>query len=511
MSESLSSKTIKGIKWNYFFTILNVIGQLISTTVLARLLFPRDYGLIAIANIVLGFGAYIAQMGVGPALIQKRDVKNEDIISAYAIAIVLSSVLVLLVIFIAPLFNTFFEETEIVKIIQVMSLAFIFMSLSRVSISLLQKEFKFFLIGILSLISFVIGSILTPILFALLGYGVWSLVSSVLVHNFILAALTLFFVRDKIRLLPPRLLSIKSLISYGGKYSLSSFIEYFTYRMDAILIGHYFSSSSLGYYNRGSLLVQLPAQYISTNLIKVLFPTLNEVKENRVRFYKYYSMLTKLLGTILFGVCIFISINANEIVILILGDKWTESIGVLRFLSLAIPFHLLINYQGLVYDVYNYLSIKLIIKIFHLIFITLIFLFLIPFGIEGIAFGFLVTESLLYVVYTTYNKKLLNINIRKVIDLHLPFLTMIILVGIPSYLLKSLLDLVNINILFSFTIELIVVPTFVFVIIIYFTPRPIKSMLFDLYQDIGSNSQNNITGHRKIDSLILKIIKKIVK
>lgn len=507
MSETLIQKTLRGLKWNYIYMIINVVAQIITTSVLARILSPNDYGLIAMANVILGFGSYFAQMGIGPAIIQKKDLSDKDIVSAYFVAFTSSLFFTFVIIMLAPLAKLLFNDIGIVKILRVMSISFIFQSISMVSISILRKEFKFFLLGAINFISFVTGSMCVGIILALLGFGVWSLVISTILQSFVLLILTSFYVRGYLKAVKPNLLSARELLNYGGKYSLSNFIEYLTYRSDAIIIGHFFSPSLLGIYNRGYLLVQLPSQFISANLINVLFPTLNEVRLDKERFFKYYGTLIKLLGFVLFGACIFIAINAKEIVLIILGPKWTESINVLRILSLAIPFHLLINYQGLVYDVYNFLNIKLIIKGLHFAVIVLMYFIFLKYGIDGIAFGFLITEILLYFVYTAFSIKKLKLKISEMIILHKPFIFISLVIGIPALLINIVISSLSVNLIILFCLEIMIVTIVAVLFILYFPSKELKEMAreFNIKRKIDDNGNKRNPMNNLINNFLRKV------
>jgi O-antigen/teichoic acid export membrane protein len=485
-SQTLVQKTISGLKWNYISMVLNITVQIISTAVLARLLNPSDYGLVAMANVLLGFVSYFAQLGIGPAIIQKKNLDSSDIITAYLIAIISSIFFTILLIILAPLGTFIFSNQDIVTILRVMSINLIFSSISMVSISLLRKEFKFFLLGALDLISFICGTLFIGIGMALMGFGVWSLVFSTIMQGFLSMILTSFYVRQYVNINKPTTAKAKELINYGSKYSISSFLEYITYRSDAAIIGHYFPASLLGIYNRAYLLIQLPAQYISTNIIKVLFSTLNEVREEKERFLKYFYSLTTVLGLALFGSSIFVAINAKEIVLIILGTKWEASINILRILSVAIPFHLLINYQGLVYDVYNYLNAKVILKIFHFVIILFFYFLMLSKGIEGIALGFLFTEVLLYSINVLISTKVLSIKLGDIVRLHKPFILIIIFVGIPALIIKYINNYLNLSTLIIFISEIIIVPIVASIGLIFFMPTFLKIMISDFIKSVNS-------------------------
>src|SRR3989337_3318800 len=130
MNESLSSKTFHGLKWSYISTITNAVLQIGFTAVMARLLEPRAFGLVAMAGVVLRFGSYFAQMGVAQALIQKKDVSNEDIRAAFTSALFLGVLFFGLFWIAAPLAVYVFNNEEVIPVLRLMALSFVLTGLS---------------------------------------------------------------------------------------------------------------------------------------------------------------------------------------------------------------------------------------------------------------------------------------------------------------------------------------------------------------------------------------------
>jgi lipopolysaccharide exporter len=501
------SKTVNGLKWSYIFTGVNVVTQLALTTILARLLSPDDYGLIAMGNVVLRFGSYFAQMGIGQALIQNQSNEKKEIFTAYAISLIISSFLYIVIYFLAPFSELVFSNHDVVEIIRVLAINFIFSSISMVSISILRMKFKFLLLGSIDFISYLFGNAVISIVFASLGFGVWSLIWASLLQSFILFVLSLYFTKNDIQFQKVSYKSAKALLSYGSKYTISTFLEVVTYSADAVICGHYFSTRILGIYNRATLLVQLPAQHISANLIKVFFPTLNAIKNDRIRFAKYYHSVSLILGVILFGVCIFISINAQEIVTVLLGPKWIETIPILKVFALAIPFHLLINYQGLVYDVYGHLKKKIVIKILHLACMLLMFFVLKSYGLVGIAFAFMLTEMFFYFVYVFIGLRILKEEFITIIKIHIPYAYIAFIVFASAYSINVFYSYMHLPMLAGFLLEMSIVPVVCLFMLLYFPPTIIKTMVADFIsiRNINQDTENKPRKTRIINKIIFKI------
>jgi len=477
---SLARKTLNGLKWSYLFTVINVVAQLGLTIVLARLLSPKDYGLVAMGNVVLRFGSYFAQMGIGQSLIQKNEVDKRSVFTAYTLTMLLSLFFYLVIFFLAPLSQYIFPNPQVTIIIRVLAINLVFSSVATVAISLLRVDYKYRVLGTIDFIAFIIGNGAVAICMAVWGFGVWSLVAAVLVQGAIQLLLAFYFTRQYYSFCKINFDSARQFLNYGSRYTVSTFIEVITYSTDYIIVGRYFKESILGIYNRASLLVQLPSQYISANLIKVLFPTLNEIKSDNDRFIKYYQSINYLLGFVLFGVCIFISVNAEEIVGVLLGPKWMEAGSVLKIIALAVPFNLLINYNGLVYDVYARLNQKILIKVIHMIVMVSLYLVLKSEGLKGIAYAYLITETCFYFVYNVVSYRMFKLNSTAIIRSNLPFLSFAVVVFAVSLLVNTSVTYFDFTIGMKFFAEVVITPLLLLILFVLYAPRSVKNVITEV-------------------------------
>ena len=180
MSENLTYKTVHGIKWNYFSTLITSVLQIGYTAVMARLLEPAAFGLVAMAGLVLRFGSYFAQMGIERALIQKKEVNEEDIRASFTISLSLGIIFFMLTWFLSPLALYVFNNEKVIIIVKVMALSFFITALSTTSSGLLKRDLNFRSIAVIEVTSYILGYLCIGITMAFLGYGVWSLVFAAL-------------------------------------------------------------------------------------------------------------------------------------------------------------------------------------------------------------------------------------------------------------------------------------------------------------------------------------------
>ncbi len=412
--KSIVSRVVNGLKWNYLSVILSGLFQLVYTGVMARLIEPSAFGLIAMANIILRFGVYFSRMGIGSAIIQKKDLTDEDIRGGFTLSILLGGLVTLILFLAAPLSQFVFDSEEVIPVIRVYSISMLINGLSIVPVSLLRRKFRFRSLAIAETLSFFIGSIIVGIPLAYYGFGVWSLVISTLVQGAVLSILTNFIVKSSFH----PLFSFRvfgPLINFGGRVSLISFFEFLNYNLDTIVIGRFLGASLLGIYNRALHVVSVPSEKISASLIKVLFSSFSELQSDISKVRRAHLISLEILGYVMFVFAFSISGSAKEIVLVILGDQWLDAIPILRILALSIPFLLLNSINGILFEAMGWLNIKIIMILARLILQAGLFVILISSGLIGISIGVLIIVILYYLGYLVLSIKRVREPIEKVV------------------------------------------------------------------------------------------------
>jgi O-antigen/teichoic acid export membrane protein len=435
---SLSSQTLHGLKWSYGAAIVTALLQIVSAAILARLVAPAAYGLVAIAGVVLRFGSYFSQMGIGPAMIQKQDLSNDDIQAGFTSAVMLGLVFFAGIYVLAPLAVLIFNDSDVILVVRWMALDLLFVGLSTTAVSLLQRRLEFRILALADIISFAVSTLAIGIPLAYLGFGVWSLVISSLAQGLILAVFVYWKCRHPVRL-SFRWASHKALLMFGSRLSVIRFLEFITTNIDTVLIGHSLGAVPLGLYNRASLLVSVPAQSFSTSLLRVLFPALSRIQTDRSRLEEVYSAGVLFLGV---GLCIFalaISASAQEIVLVILGDRWVEVIPTLQIFAIGVPINLLLSFDGVICDATANLGIKLRITIVRLVLFLGLWLVFVSLGLVGFAWAFVLSQVASYTIYTVVVMRIIGLSRRPVLELHSLVVGVGVVVWVSILALTSLL------------------------------------------------------------------------
>ena len=403
MSDALTNSTLNGLKWSYGSSVIVGLLQIALTAVLARLLEPKSFGLIAMAGVVLRFGSYFAQMGMGSAIIQKDNLTPEDIRLAFTFSVGLSLMFFIAFWIGSPLAASFFRAPELLSLLPAMAFSFVLTGISTTAVALLRRQFKFQLLGIVDVLAYVIGYGIVGVSAAFSGAGVWSLVWAALTQSGVVALISFVYTRHELQPLFSWKRSRK-LVAFGGKVSVIEFLEFLSANLDSLVIGQIMGARSLGLYNRAYMLVNLPMYYLSTSLSRVLFPSFSRVQNERERIERVFHISMLLLGALLFPLCFGIVGGARELVLAFLGHQWNESIPILQVLALSTPFMLLIHIETLLLEAIGQLRIRLYIQLGNIVVLCTLFFVLFRYGLVGLASAVLFTSVVLFAAYTAVLK-----------------------------------------------------------------------------------------------------------
>ncbi len=265
----------------------------LSTAILARVLAPADYGLMAMVVVVTGFAAIFRDLGTASALVQRKDLTHRLISSVFWMNVAMGMLIALLIAAISPLMALFFKEPRVAVLLCGLAPSFIVSSFSIVQQSLLQRDMVFSRISQFEVLAAGI-SYLTAIAAALNGWGVWSLVLQQYASCVCMVVL-LWRAAEWRPSFAFAWADVRSLSRYSFNLAAYSIFNYWARRTDSALIGRYLGSASLGYYGMAYRLMQYPGQLINGLIGRVLFSTLSKLQDDDETFLRTY---LKVVGAI---------------------------------------------------------------------------------------------------------------------------------------------------------------------------------------------------------------------
>ncbi len=448
---NVRNQVFSGLFWTYAERICAQGVSFIISLVLARLLSPDHYGTVAIVNIFITIFNVFVTSGLGAALVQKKSSDELDFSTACHAGFFFS-LLVYGVLFVSsPLIASFFDQPELTPLLRVLGIRIPIASFNTVQHAYVSKHmiFKKFFYSTLfgTLVSAVVG-----IVMAYNGCGTWSLIGQYLT-NTVIDSVVLFIVLPWRPHLQFSFKRLKEMASYGWKILVSDLIQAVYNDLRSLAIGKKYTAADLAYYNRGQQFTSIIVTNVDASITKVLFPAMAKVQDNR-EIVKNMTRKSIRLGTyILSPLLVGLFAVAKPLILLILTDKWLETVPYLQILCVANLFQPIhqTNIQAIKAIGRSDIILKIeMIKKFHSIVILLISILCFddPFAV---AVGFAISTFISIIVNCAPNKKLLNYSVLEQMKDILPNLLLSVAMGIGV----GLIGLIQMNILLKLIIQVL--------------------------------------------------------
>jgi teichuronic acid exporter len=424
--------------------------------VLARLLLPSDYGIVALVSVFIAIAAIFVQSGIGTSLIQKKEIDNLDISSVFYLSLSIALFLYFILFITAPWIASFYENQSLIKVTRVLSLTLIIGSFNTVQTALLSRNMQFRSLFFCNVGASIFSGI-AGITLAYLGFGVWALVIQQLVRE-LGVTLILFVVVSWKPTLNFSIQKVKELYSFGWKLMASSLLTTVYQNLRNLVIGKKFSPSTLGYYNKGSSFPAFLITNVSGSIQSVLFPALAAHQDDleRIKLMTRRSVSTS--SFLVFPMMVGIMAVAKPLVLIVLTDKWLASVPFLQIVAVAYAFRPIsaANLQALNAlgrsDIY--LRLQIIKRVMGLS-ILAVSLF---FGIYGIVIGEVIADVASFFVNVYPNRKILKYGYREQAKDILPSFILSLAMGVVVYLIT----LLSFSPLMTMSIQIVVGVVFYF-------------------------------------------------
>jgi O-antigen/teichoic acid export membrane protein len=332
---NLTKSTLHGLLWQYISVFAQALLSLIVLSLLARLLSVDDFGLLAVAMIIVGFASLFSQLGVGPALIQRRELTPVHIRVGFTFSLLFSVALTAIMFAISPLAAAFFRNDKVADVLCAVSFNFLLTGLGTVAESLLKRDLQFKKLMVANVGSYVFGYAVVGVALAWLGYGVWALVGATLAQS-LLDSVLMFLMKP--HPVTPSLArrELRELLYFGGGFTLARLLNYSATQGDNIVVGRAMGLQPLGLYTRAYGLMMMPAKYFGEVLAAVLFPVMARLQSDLKQLTKAYLSGVAMVSLISAPLGVLMVIVAPEIVHVVLGPKWTDAIIPFQILSLGV-------------------------------------------------------------------------------------------------------------------------------------------------------------------------------
>ena len=439
VDSSLTDRTIHAAQWRSASLLLQGLLQFGFGVLLARILSPADFGLAAMAMVVVGLAATFAEVGLNSAVVYLRPLSERHIRTSFTLSIVVALVLALALFALAPIAARPFGNKALTPVLRAEALLFVLTAPGITALALLRRNLDFRRLFLAEVGSYVIGYGLIAVTLALRGFGVWSLVIGVLAQAGLGSILALAACRHPAR---PLLAYTegRELFGYGAAATLNSMVSYAARSTDSFIVGRWLGAGALGLYTRAFNLITVPLYFLGTATVGVLFPAMSEIRADIARFRTAYLLGVQITVLIAAPLSAGVAVAAPHLVVGLYGEGWSGATLALQILAAAGVFRAVYRLAGAV----TYASGNVMAEVRRQALFTLIVLlggvFGARWGIAGVALALSVGIVFMYLAMNQLSLEIVDGTWREFWSAHLPGLVLGMYVGLMALGVRWILE-----------------------------------------------------------------------
>lgn len=348
---TLRQDMLHGVFWSAVEKYSGLVVSIVVSMFLARILSPKEYGVVAIATVAIHFLQMFCTMGIAPAIIQRKDLTDKDINNIFTFSLSVGMVLASLFFFSAKPIADFYKNEQLIPVCRILSIQLLFSAANMVPNALMAKNKRFKDIACRTLFLQLFSGIVSVIA-ALNGAGVYALLISP-----VTSAIGIFFWNRrfyKVSIdLHYNIEPIRRIFSFSSYQFLFEFANYFSRNLDKLIIGQFMNMDALGIYEKSYRLMQLPMQNVTSVINPVMQPVLKDLQDDKKELSIKYAKIVRFVATISFQLGIILSTMAYEVIHIFYGGKWDAAIPVFSILALSLPLQMILSTSGSIYMICN--------------------------------------------------------------------------------------------------------------------------------------------------------------
>ena len=440
---SLKKQALSGVFWSFLQLFSTQVIGFIVSIILARLLLPAEFGLIAMLGIFISLGNTLINSGLTQSLIRTKEIDDQDFSTVFFFNLIGSIIIYGVVFITAPIIASFYNQELLTSIIRIYSITFIINAFSSIQTTRLNKKMDFKTQLKVSIPSLIIGSTV-GISMALNNFGVWSLVWSAIIQS-LAATIQMWYWTKWKPIWAFNWNKFNYHFHYGVKLMFSGILDTVFRNAYSVIIGKFFAPAQVGFFNRADSLQMLPAGTISTIITKVSFPLFASIQNDDERLKSIFKRIMQMVIFLVTPTLILMGVLAEPLFRFLFTEKWLP----------AVPYFQILCINGILYPIHGYnlqiLNVKgrsdlfLKLEIIKKILLVVVILISFQFGIFGLLFGSVTTSLICFFINAYYSGKFINYTAWQQIKDILPIILLSILIGLIVYYFDGLLLTISEN------------------------------------------------------------------
>lgn len=431
-----STTILKSFIWKILERFSVQIVNFLVTILLARLLTPEEYGLVALVTVFIAVADVVVDGGFNTALIQKKNADNRDFSTIFLFSIAASILVYFIVFFLAPSIACFFGNENIVQVTRVLALALIFNAFNSVQRAYVSKKMLFRKL-FYSSFGAVIVSGTVGVIMAFNGFGIWAIVTQTLVNQFLTSVIMWFTIKWRPVLCFSKN-SFISLFNYGWKIFITNIITTLFVQLRKLLIAKFYKPADLAYFEKGDQLPNLVMTNLFTSIQTILFPTFSSVQDDIVMVKSMMRRSTKLSCFFIYPLMAGMIVCAEPLIRLLLTERWIGVVPFVQILCIANFFRpiSISNWEAI--KALGYSDITLKLEVLKKVIDIIILIITVLISVEAVAWGVVIYNFLCVFINLYPNIKLLKYKLTEQFMDAVPTLVISAVMGLLIYPIKFL-------------------------------------------------------------------------
>jgi O-antigen/teichoic acid export membrane protein len=415
---SLARAAASGTKWVAFSQASRLAAQVLSMVILARLLSPSDFGVLAMALLVTGFAAIFRDFGTVAAVIQRRELPGALLDSVFWLNVSIGIAIAILLALLAPVIALAMHEPQLTGVLRLLAFAFPIVSLGLVQQALLERASRFRSVALIECCAAFAG-LAIGVLAALGGWGVYSLVSQAIVEWTVVTA-GLWAASTWRPTRQCSLALIREIAGFSGNLVGFSVCNYFARNVDTVLIGRFLGATDLGYYNLAYRLMMWPLQNISWVAGRALFPTLSRLQDDKQRLAQGYVRAVAGVFLITAPLTLGLFVLREPFVVALMGERWLKVADLLFWLAPISMVQSVGTTLGWLYLSIGRTDVMFKLTVLYGVAVTCAIVVGLQWGVEGVAAAYCATAFVLFWPITAISLRFVDLRITAFLRRLLP-------------------------------------------------------------------------------------------
>jgi O-antigen/teichoic acid export membrane protein len=385
-THDLREKTIRGGSARIAAQAASFLLRIGSMMILARLLSPRDFGLVGMVTAFTGVLNLFRDFGLSAASVQRETVTEEQSSTLFWINILVGAVLTVVTLVAAPALGVFYREPRLVWVTSFVAAGFVINGAGVQHSALLQRQMRFTALAFIDILSLVISTA-AAVTLAMFGFGYWALVAMT-VSLPLISTVAMWVATGWIPGRAKRGVGLASMMRFGGTMTLNGLVMYVAQNFEKVLLGRYWGAEAIGIYGRAYQLIRIPTDNLNSAVGEVAFAALARLQNDPQRLKRYFLKGYSLVVAVTLPITVACALFADDMVLVLLGPQWTAAADIFRWLAPTILVFAITNPLGWLLNALGLVERGLKIALVYAPFILAGYVVGLPYGPKGVALAY---------------------------------------------------------------------------------------------------------------------------